>query len=68
MQSDKKNEPIPEQGKSGTNDLTRQEENNIPENNKTGMPPQPLFGEQGEEYLREGANLEDMPDEQEDTD
>ncbi len=37
--------------------------NDIPENNIAGLPSQLIFGEQGKEYLREASNIEDMPDE-----
>jgi hypothetical protein len=40
----------------------------VNENNKAGIPPSPLFGQQGEEYLRESANIEDMPDKKDDDD
>jgi hypothetical protein len=32
-------------------------------NTKTGQPPNPLLGQKAEEYLREQANIEDMPNE-----
>ncbi len=40
-----------------------EQDENVPVNNKAGIPPQPVFGEQGEAYLRESSNIEDMPDE-----
>lgn len=40
-----------------------QHDENVPVNNRAGIPPQPVFGDQGEAYLRESSNIEDMPDE-----
>ena len=47
------------------NDPT-QKKDDLLKNNIAGIPPQPVFDDQGEEYLRENANIEDMPDEKDD--
>jgi hypothetical protein len=35
---------------------------------KTDQPPNPLLGQKAEEYLREQANIEDMPNEKDEED
>ena len=37
-------------------------------NTKTDRPPNPLLGQKAEEYLREQANIEDLPNEKDDED